>query len=95
MNAGSHVLRVALRDRLSMLVQKVLGPGATPIDRFPVDQRLSDLGMSSIKLVSLMLAVEAEFKIEIPQAEMTPENFHSVISIQALLERIRRPLPPA
>jgi acyl carrier protein len=51
--------------------------------------------MSSIKLVSLMLAVEAEFKIEIPQAEMTPENFHSVISIQALLERIRRPLPPA
>ena len=33
----------------------------------------------------LMLAVEAEFDLEIPQAEMTPENFRSVDTIDALI----------
>ena len=44
----------------------------------PLEGRLSELGMSSIKMVNLMLAVEGEFDLNIPQQEITPENFRSV-----------------
>ena len=36
-------------------------------------------------MVNLMLAVEAEFDLEIPQAEMTPENFRSIETIETLV----------
>jgi acyl carrier protein len=74
------------RERLISLVEQILERSAA--DPFPVDQRLSDLGMSSIKMVNLMLAVETEFDIMIPQAEITPENFFSISSIEALVTRL-------
>jgi len=76
-----------LRDRLLRLVAQILGKpeAATPL---PVDARLSELGMSSIKMVNLMLAVETEFEITIPQSDITPENFRSVASVEALLARL-------
>jgi acyl carrier protein len=49
--------------------------------------QLSDLGISSLKMVNLMLAVEVEFDIAIAQGDITPENFHSVRSIEMLVER--------
>jgi len=74
------------RERLISLVEQILGQsGDLPI---PVEQRLSDLGMSSIKMVNLMLAVETEFDLMIPQSEITPENFYSVSSIEALVTRL-------
>jgi acyl carrier protein len=56
-------------------------------DPFPVHQKLSDLGISSLKMVNLMLAVEVEFDIAIPQTDITPENFHSLDSIRLLVNR--------
>jgi acyl carrier protein len=77
----------ALRDRLLGLVETVLGrPGAGP--SLPSDAALSELGVSSLKMVSLMLSVEAEFDLSIPQNEITPENFRSINSIHALVTRI-------
>ena len=38
--------------------------------------------------VNLMLAVEGEFDLMIPQTEITPENFRSIASIEAMLERL-------
>jgi acyl carrier protein len=35
-----------------------------------------------------MLAIEAEFNLTLPQDQITPENFHSVASMEAMLERI-------
>ena len=57
-------------------------PGAGP------DQPLRDAGLSSLDTVNLILAVEGEFDLFIPQGEMTPENFHSVDRIAALLDRL-------
>jgi hypothetical protein len=37
--------------------------------------------------VNLMLAVEVEFDIAIAQGDITPENFHSLRSIEGLVER--------
>ena len=74
-------------EQLVALVKHLLGPRAAIPEPFPVNQQLSDLGVSSLKMVNLMLAVELEFDIAIPQSDITPENFHSVAAIEALVVR--------
>ena len=74
-----------VNDRLVGLVKAVLGSGAAVPDPFPLDAQLSELGISSLKMVNLMLAVEVEFDIAIAQSDITPENFHSLASIEALI----------
>ena len=49
--------------------------------------------MTSIKTVDLMLAVEAEFDITIPEAEITPENFFSIASLEALVAQLTTQAP--
>ncbi len=80
-----------LNERIIGLVKQLLGPQAVVPEPFPVDQQLSELGLSSLKMVNLMLSVEMEFDIMIPQADITPENFHSLASIARLVERMLRP----
>jgi acyl carrier protein len=75
-----------LRARLLALVGQILNKSDG--QSLPVDARLSELGMSSIKMVNLMLAVEGEFDLSIPQQDITPDNFRSVTSIEVLLERL-------
>ncbi len=73
--------------QLVALVKHLLGANAATPEPFPVNQQLSDLGVSSLKMVNLMLAVELEFDIAIPQSDITPENFHSVAAIESLVVR--------
>lgn len=75
------------RERLIGLVRQALGPSAA-CRPLAIDARLSELGLSSIKMVSLMLAIEAQFDLTIPQEEITPENFHSIASIEGMLEKV-------
>jgi acyl carrier protein len=77
-------------DRLIALVKAVLGAGTSIPTPFPLDAQLSDLGISSLKMVNLMLAVELEFDIAIAQTDITPENFHSLESIETLVTRTLR-----
>jgi acyl carrier protein len=87
MTAGPPHLNPQLRERLVRLVAQILGkPDAAAT--LPADGRLSELGMSSIKMVNLMLAVEVEFDVTIPQSDITPDNFRSVASVEALLGRL-------
>ena len=51
----------------------------------PVDEDLREAGLNSLDMVNLMLAVEAEFDLKIPDAEMTLGNFRSVSAIDALV----------
>ena len=81
-------------DRLIALVKQVSGSAAVFPSPFPVETQLGDLGVTSLKMVNLMLAVEVEFDIAIPQSDITPENFQSLGSIQALVQKtlsMRRP----
>jgi acyl carrier protein len=77
----------AIRDRLLRLVGQILGRPDAP-DSIAPEARLSELGMSSIKMVNLMLAVETEFDLTIPQGDITPQNFRSVATVEALLARL-------
>jgi acyl carrier protein len=46
---------------------------------------LRESGLTSLDMVNLMLAVEAEFNLQIPEAQMTPQNFRSIAAIDALV----------
>jgi acyl carrier protein len=76
-------------ERLINLVRNIITqPGvARPI---PIDAQLSDLGMSSLKMVNLMLAVEVEFDISISPNDITPDNFRSIGSVERLVSRLIR-----
>jgi acyl carrier protein len=48
-------------------------------------ENLREAGLTSLDMVNLMLSIEAEFGIEIPQNAMTPENFETVRAIEQLV----------
>lgn len=53
-----------------------------------IDQNLRDLGLKSLDLVNVMLAVEEEFDIEIPQDQLTMDNFQSIRMIERLVTEV-------
>jgi acyl carrier protein len=74
-------------DRIAELVRQVLAKRG--LDRaVDHDANLNDAGLSSLDTVNLMLAVEAEFAVKIPDRDMTPANFRSVGGIHALVDRL-------
>ena len=75
------------RDRLLALAAQILAKNS--VDRpLTADDRLTAAGLSSVDMVNLMLAVEAEFDITIPAADITPDNFRSISTIEALIAKI-------
>lgn len=85
MNSNSTHVRL----RLTALINQVLEPASQIPEPFPVDRQLNELGVTSLNMLNLMLAVEAEFHVAISQADITPENFQSLSSIQSMVERIK------
>jgi acyl carrier protein len=77
----------APRERIVGLVERILErpPGAAPLER---NGRLNELGMSSMKMINLMLAIEVEFDVTIPQADITPDNFDTIASVDSLVTRL-------
>ncbi len=73
-----------IRNRVMALVKAILEQNAIAATVDP-DTRLVDVGLTSMDMVNLMLGVEAEFDFTIPQAEITPENFQSVKSLEAMV----------
>jgi acyl carrier protein len=51
---------------------------------------LREAGLTSLDMVSLVLSVESEFDIKIPEREITPRNFRSIATIETLVARLRR-----
>jgi acyl carrier protein len=51
---------------------------------------LREAGLTSLDMVSLVLSVESEFGIKIPEREITPTNFRSIATIETLVARLRR-----
>jgi acyl carrier protein len=73
-----------VQDRVLALVKAILEQNAitTGIDSGSL---LVDVGLTSMDMVNLMLGVEAEFDFTIPQSEITPENFQSIKTLQAMI----------
>jgi acyl carrier protein len=73
-----------VQTRLLALVKSILAQNAISADLEPAT-RLVDVGLTSMDMVNLMLAVEAEFDFTVPQSDITPENFQSVETLERLV----------
>jgi acyl carrier protein len=75
------------RDCITGIVEALLAKrgGARPI---AAEQNLTDAGLTSLDMVNLMLAIEDEFGLEIPQRRMTPANFRSIAAIEHLVSTL-------
>ena len=73
-----------VQGRLLALVKSILKQNAIAADLEPATL-LVDVGLTSMDMVNLMLAIEAEFDFTIPQSDITPENFQSVASLNRLV----------
>ncbi len=74
-------------DSLNGLVKRLLGQEAGAPDPIPATAHLADLGITSLKMVNLMLSIEMQFDITLPPSDITPQNFQSLASIEALVVR--------
>ena len=79
-----QVFKANVGDRILTLVKAILEQNAIAAEVKP-DSRLVDVGLTSMDMVNLMLSVEAEFDFTIPQDQITPENFQSVKTLEAMI----------
>ena len=78
-----------VRGRVLTVIRSILEQSGNTANVFP-DSHLVDVGLSSMDMVALMLRVEAEFDITLPQPEITPKNFESVRTLETvILNQIR------
>jgi len=73
-----------VRLRITAIVEALIARrgGSAPVG---TDQTLTDAGLTSLDMVNLMLAIEDEFGVEIPQRRMTPANFRTIAAIEGML----------
>jgi acyl carrier protein len=76
-------------DRVISVVQRLLTQRSIsrPID--PADD-LRDAGLTSMDMVNLVLAVEFEFDVMVPETSITPANFRSVAAISSLIGTLQQ-----
>ena len=77
----------SVKDRVAVTVQRLLVERSINEDLRSGDD-LRAAGLSSLDIVNLMLSIEAEFDIEIPEAEITPANFRSISTISSLMSAL-------
>ncbi len=75
-----------IQQRVMALVKTIVKEEALANAVVP-DALLADIGLTSMDMVNLMLNVEAEFDFSIPQGDITPQNFASVVAIQKMVAK--------
>jgi acyl carrier protein len=74
----------SVQNRVLSVLRSILEENAITADVQP-ESRLVDIGLNSMDMVELMLKVEAEFDLTLPQPEITPENFQSVKTLEVMI----------
>jgi len=77
-------------DRVIAVVQRLLTQRSINRSIEPPDD-LRDAGLTSMDMVNLVLAVETEFDVMIPESSITPANFRSVAAISSLIGALQQP----
>ena len=78
---------ISTGERVVTVVQRLVVERA--ITRpFSADDTLTEVGLTSLDAVKLVLLVEDEFNIEIPLSELTVTNFRSIATISRLVNRL-------
>jgi acyl carrier protein len=82
-NSGNPAHRVIMV--VERLIRERSIPNGLAIGR---DHKLVELGLTSIDLARLVLMVEDEFDLMIPNNDMIPSNFRSVATITDLVSKL-------
>src|SRR5260370_7809250 len=82
-------LTASIHDRVLCVVRSILEQNAITAD-VHAESRLVDIGLGSMDMVELMLKVEAEFDLTLPQPEITPENFQSVKTPEVMMKPLQQ-----
>ncbi len=75
------------QSRVIGVVQRLLAERSIVRSVAP-DDDLREAGLSSLDMVSLVLSVEAEFDVLVPELSITPAHFRSVSAITALIAEL-------
>jgi len=79
----------SVETRIAGLVQRLLTEHSIERDvAWEEDLRL--VGLSSLDMVSLVLSVEEEFELMVPEGNIMPSNFRSIASISRLVQTLRQ-----
>ena len=78
----------SVEERIAGVVHRLLTEHS--IDRdVGVDEDLQQAGLSSLDMVSLVLSVEEEFDLMVPEVSIMPANFRSIGAISQLVDSLR------
>lgn len=70
-----------LRDIISSLTS------ATSVD---LELSLQQLGIDSLKTIALLMAIETEFSLSVPDSELNPVNFASGNAVLEMIKRLKK-----
>lgn len=76
------------KENVAAVVRRILEERSIQATVLP-ESDLRDVGLTSLDMVALVLSVEAEFDLTIPESQITPANFRSISSINALVVSLR------
>ena len=80
----SREVTPAPSDRVALIVRQIMDKRGIAL-AVGLHDDLRSAGLSSLDIVNLMLAVESELDIKIPERDMTPSNFRSIARISELV----------
>jgi acyl carrier protein len=86
--ARSMRMNVATAGGVAEVVRRMLIERSIQIT-VTADADLREVGLTSLDMVDLVLSVECEFDLQIPEAQITPANFRSIATIDALVNTLR------
>jgi len=74
--------------RVSGVVQRLLVERSIERVVDPNDE-LREAGLSSLDMVSLVLSIEDEFGLMVPEASIVPANFRTISAVARLVDSLR------
>jgi acyl carrier protein len=78
----------SVEDRIAVIVQRLIAEHS--IDHVAgLDEDLRQAGLSSLDMVTLVLSVEEEFDLMVPEASIMPANFRSIATISRLIASLQ------
>ncbi|HTP34517.1 MAG TPA: acyl carrier protein [Candidatus Acidoferrales bacterium] len=73
-------------DRQIKIIEILRRIAPKPIDPSPEESLFESGLLDSFTLVDLVAALESEFAIKIPDSDLTPRKFDSVVSIERYIQ---------
>ena len=77
-----------MEERLRKILGSI-GGLATPIDRIASTDDLFAAGLTSLATISVLIAIEEEFVVEIPDSLLRRETFRTVATLMDVIERLK------